>query len=96
LLKVWTAEGPELLWSFEGLGIGQGSVVVSKEKVYVTGIPDTLNSEGFLFAFDLKGKLLWKKNYGKDWTGIFPGARSTPTLVNDLIILKAVMGKFTA
>ena len=93
LLKVWPAEGPELLWSFEGLGIGQGSVVVSKEKVYVTGIPDTLNSEGFLFAFDLKGKLLWKKNYGKDWTGIFPGARSTPTLVNDLIYIESGNGK---
>ena len=56
LLKQWPAEGPKILWSFQELGTGQGSVAVSKEKVFVTGIPDTLNSEGFLFAFDTKGK----------------------------------------
>jgi len=88
LLKQWPAEGPKMLWSFEGLGIGQGSVVVANEKVFVTGIPDTLNAEGYLFAFDTKGKLLWKKNYGKDWTGIFPGARSTPTIAGDLIYIE--------
>jgi outer membrane protein assembly factor BamB len=32
--------------------------------------------------------LLWKKSYGKDWVSIFPGARSTPTLVDDLIYLE--------
>lgn len=93
LLKQWPADGPELLWSFEGLGIGQGSVAVADGKVFVAGIPDTLNSEGYLFAFDLKGKLLWKKNYGKDWTGIFPGARSTPTIVDELIYLESGNGK---
>ncbi|MEI7423249.1 MAG: PQQ-binding-like beta-propeller repeat protein [Prolixibacteraceae bacterium] len=88
LLKKWPAEGPKMLWSYDGLGTGMGSVAVYKEKVYVTGIPDTLTSEGFLFAFDTKGKLLWKKSYGKDWTGIFPGARSTPTIVDDLLYLE--------
>ena len=93
LLKTWPAEGPKMLWSFEGLGIGQGSVAIANDKVFVTGIPDTLNSEGYLFAFDLKGKLLWKKNYGKDWITIFPGARSTPTVVDDLIYLESGNGK---
>jgi outer membrane protein assembly factor BamB len=88
LLKQWPAEGPKILWSFSGLGTGQSSVAVSKEKVFVTGIPDTLNSEGFLFAFDTKGKLLWKKNYGKDWTGTFSGARSTPTVVDGLVYIE--------
>jgi outer membrane protein assembly factor BamB len=88
LLKQWPAEGPKMLWSFEGLGTGQGSVALSKDMVYVTGIPDTLTSEGFLFAFNKQGKLLWKKSYGKDWVSIFPGARSTPTLVDDLIYLE--------
>ena len=88
LLKQWPAEGPKLLWSYEGLGIGQGSVVVDKDKVFVTGIPDTLKAEAYLFAFDTKGKLLWKKNYGKDWTGIFPGARSTPTVAGELIYIE--------
>ena len=92
LLKSWPAEGPKMLWSYEGLGTGQGSVAVSDGKIFVTGIPDTLNSQGFLFAFDSGGKLLWKKNYGKDWTGIFPGARSTPTVVDDLIYVESGNG----
>ena len=92
LLKSWPAEGPKMLWSFEGLGTGMGSVAVSKEKLFVTGIPDTLTAEGFLFSFDTRGNLLWKKSYGKDWTGIFPGARSTPTIVDDLIYLENGIG----
>lgn len=92
LLKQWPAEGPKLLWSYENLGTGQGSVAISGDKVFVTGIPDTLTSEGYLFAFDLKGQLLWKKNYGKDWTGIFPGARTTPTVVDDLVYVEGGNG----
>ena len=92
LLKEWPAEGPKMLWSFEELGTGQGSVVVANEMVFVTGIPDTINSEGILFAFDTKGKLLWKKNYGKDWTGIFPGARSTPTVIDGLVYVESGNG----
>ncbi|MBL7971555.1 MAG: PQQ-like beta-propeller repeat protein [Prolixibacteraceae bacterium] len=88
LLKQWPAEGPRLQWSFEGLGTGQGSVAVANDMVFVTGIPDTLTAEGVLFAFDTQGQLLWKKNYGKDWTGIFPGARSTPTVAGDLVYLE--------
>ena len=42
LLKQWPAEGPKILWSFQNLGTGQGSVTVSKEKVFVTGIPLSL------------------------------------------------------
>lgn len=92
LLKEWPADGPKLLWSYEGLGTGQGSVAVANEMVFITGIPDTLTSEGYLFAFDTKGKLLWKKNYGKDWTGIFPGARSTPTVVDDMVYIESGNG----
>lgn len=92
LLKEWPTEGPKMLWSYEGLGEGQGSVSVSKEMVFVTGIPDTLKSDGYLFAFDTKGKLLWKKNYGKDWITLFPGARSTPTVVDTLVYLEGGNG----
>ncbi len=92
LQRKWPAEGPKMLWSFEGLGTGQGSVALSKEMVFVTGIPDTLTSEGFLFAFDKMGKFQWKKSYGKDWTGIFPGARSTPTVVDEFVYLESGNG----
>lgn len=92
LLKEWPAEGPKMRWSFEELGTGQGSVAVANDRVFITGIPDTLTSEGFLFSFDLKGQLLWKKSYGKDWTGIFPGARSTPTVVDNLVYIESGNG----
>lgn len=92
LLKKWPADGPNLLWSYQGLGIGQGSVAVAGEKIFVTGIPDTIKAEAFLFAFGTNGQLLWKKSYGKDWTGIFPGARSTPTIVDDLVYIESGNG----
>ena len=93
LLKQWPEQGPELLWSFEGLGAGQGSAVVSGDRVFVTGIPDTLNGKGHLFSFDMKGKLLWKKEYGPEFIELFPGARSTPTLVDGLLYIESGSGK---
>jgi len=92
LLKEWPEEGPELLWSFEGLGAGHGSPVVAGGFIYVTGIPDTIKSEGVLYKFDLNGKLIWQKSYGPDFTENFPGARSTPTVAGDLIYIESGAG----
>jgi outer membrane protein assembly factor BamB len=93
LLREWPAEGPEMLWSFGKLGAGMGSAVIANEKVYVTGIPDTVVSMGRLFVFDLKGKLLWTKDYGTDFTALFAGARSTPTIEGDKIYIERGNGK---
>ena len=92
LLKQWPENGPEMLWSFEGLGFGHSSVAVANNKVYITGIQDTTVSAGTLFTFDLNGKLLWKKNYGKDFSLNFHGTRSTPVIVDDLIYIESGMG----
>jgi len=93
LLKEWPAGGPTMLWSFEGLGAGMGSPVVAHEMVYVTGIPDTLNGMGRLFAFTLDGRLAWTKDYGSDFTALFAGARSTPTVAGDLLYLESGNGE---
>lgn len=93
LLKEWPAQGPEMVWLVEGLGAGQSSPVVAGDFVYVTGIPDTLSGEAFLFKFDMQGKQIWKKGYGRDFTELFPGARSTPTVVDDLIYVENGTGK---
>ena len=61
LLSSWPAGGPELLWYFEGLGQGHGSVSFGKDRVFVLGMPDTM---GVLYAFSLKGDLLWQQEYG--------------------------------
>jgi outer membrane protein assembly factor BamB len=92
LLKEWPEGGPEMLWAFEGLGAGHGSPVIAGDYIYVTGIPDTISSGGFLYKLDLKGNLIWKKSYGPDFTENFPGSRSTPTVAGDLIYVESGAG----
>jgi len=74
LLKSWPENGPEMLWYYDGLGDGHSSVAVSKEKLYVTGMQD---GKGYLYVFDLKGKLLHKKEYGTEWNINYHGTRAT-------------------
>ncbi len=95
LLKSWPENGPELLWSTEELGNGYGTAVVSDKKVFVNG---EIDSTAYLFCFDLQGKLLWKSPYGKEYTGSgfsagFPGGRSTPTVVENLVYVLSGTGK---
>ncbi len=92
LLKQWPEDGPSLSWSYEGLGYGHNTVAVANNKVYVTGVTDSLQSTGILFAFDLDGKLLWNKEYGKDFSDNFIGTRSTPVVVNDHIYIESGAG----
>lgn len=82
LLKKWPENGPESLWSYEGLGAGHGNVGIGRDKIFVLGMPDTT---GVLYSFDFKGKLLWKKSYGTEWHENYTGPRSTPTIIGDLV-----------
>jgi len=81
LLKSWPAEGPQLLWKYEGLGKGNSAVAVANGKVYITGLKE---DKAVLFVFDLKGQLLTKKEIAKerDESQQYSGPRSTIT-VND-------------
>jgi outer membrane protein assembly factor BamB len=92
LLKSWPAMGPELLWSIPDIGNGFGSPVVTSDRIYITGEKDTT---GYLFAFDLQGKLLWKSDYGKEWVKTYPGSRSSPTVVGNLIYVTSGLGNLT-
>jgi len=80
LLKEWPAEGPELLWKYEELGVGHSSAAVTSDKVYTSG---TLDSITYIFSFNLEGELLWKKPLGKEWMTSFPGAHSTPLIYDE-------------
>lgn len=87
LLKTWPESGPKLLWSNEEIGSGFGSPVIAGDKLFVNG---EIGGVSHLFAFDLNGKLLWKSSngaefMGKEYSANFPGARSTPTVYNDLV-----------
>jgi outer membrane protein assembly factor BamB len=95
LLKQWPEKGPQLLWSNETLGEGYAAPVVTSDKLFVNGV---VGGNSYLFAFDLKGKLLWKSPNGKEFTGDgyaanFPGARPTPTVVNDLVYTSSGLGR---
>lgn len=89
LLKQWPAEGPELFWSFDGLGAGHSSVGIANDRIFVTGMPDTI---GVLYSFDLSGKLLWKKEYGLEWYKNYTGPRSTPIIVDKLLYIESGQG----
>jgi len=80
LLKKWPDTGPKLIWHFDELGDGHTSAAVTGSGVYTTGMTD---GKGFVFAFDRKGNLLWKKEYGAEWDVSHNGVRSTPLVVNN-------------
>ena len=80
LLKKWPDAGPKLLWHFDELGDGHTSVAVTGSAIYTSGM---INGTAMVFAFDLSGKLLWKKEYGKEWAENWNGTRSTPLVVDN-------------
>ena len=95
LLKSWPEAGPKLLWSTEVLGNGFGSPVISGEMLFINGGMDSIS---YLFAFGLNGNLIWKspngREYlGKDYGANFPGARSAPTVYNDMVYVSSGVGR---
>ena len=79
LLKEWPADGPQLLWKFERLGEGHTSVAIANDKVYATGMQDSIL---MLYVFDTTGKLLTEKEVGKEWNTNWNGTRSS-VCIND-------------
>jgi outer membrane protein assembly factor BamB len=95
LLKTWPDEGPELLWAYEETGDGYGSVSVLNERIYVSGVIDSLC---YLNVLDLNGQLVWKAPngpgfVGEGFSGSYPGSHSTPTVINDLVYVSSGLGR---
>ncbi|MCK9423333.1 MAG: PQQ-binding-like beta-propeller repeat protein [Bacteroidales bacterium] len=90
LMKSWPESGPSLLWEYDNIGNGYGSPVITKKNIFVNGEIDTVS---YLFALDLQGKFLWKAKIGKEWILNYPGSRSTPTVVDDLVYATTGMGQ---
>ncbi len=89
LLKKWPETGPKLLWHFDELGPGHSSVAVSDDIIYTSG---TIDDNGYIFAFNSEGKLLWKKQYGKEWVENWDGARTTPLIHGTKLYTLSGMG----
>jgi outer membrane protein assembly factor BamB len=90
LLSEWPAEGPQILWSFNGLGKGFSSAAFANNKIYTTGM---IEGQAVLFVLDQNGKVLQQFKYGKEFEDSYPGCRSTPTIVGDLAYLLTGIGK---
>ncbi len=103
LMKSWPKGGPALEWAIDdsesgygaeqskgGIGNGYGSPVVTSNRVYINGEIDGI---GYLFAIDLKGNILWKSPYGKEWTESYEGSRSAPTVIGGLIYVCSGLGE---
>lgn len=95
LLGQWPMDGPQLLWTYEGLGRGYAAPAVLGDKLFVNGEQE---GKAFLFALDTAGKLLWKAPNGKEFLGegfssTYPGSRSTPTVVGKLVYATAGHGR---
>lgn len=84
LLDSWPASGPQILWSYEDLGQGHSSPAIYGDFIYVTGLTDGI---GYLYKFDLQGKLIYRKSYGREFTDSFYGPRGTPVIAGDKIYL---------
>ncbi|HEX7585981.1 MAG TPA: PQQ-binding-like beta-propeller repeat protein [Prolixibacteraceae bacterium] len=95
LLESWPEGGPKLLWETEAIGNGYSSPVVAGDRLFINGEIDSI---AHVFAFDLSGKLIWKtpngrQFFGEGYSSSFPGARSTPTVYNDLIYVTSGLGR---
>ena len=89
LLKEWPEDGLEEIWKVDSLGRGYGSPVFVEERFYITGEVDSM---AILYCYDLTGMQIWQTTLGKEWVSSFPGSRSAPTLVDDLIYIGSGMG----
>ncbi len=90
LLRKWPARGPEVLWLFEGLGQGYSSPSFANGKIYIKGMT---GQNGYVFILNKEGELENRYEYGPEFHESFPGSRSTPLIVKDLLYLVSGMGK---
>ena len=88
LLREWPEDGPEIIWSFEGIGEGYSSPAFANGEIYISGM---IERTGYIFVFDKDGVLKRKFKYGPEFYQSYPGSRSTPLIVEDL--LYTVTGK---
>jgi outer membrane protein assembly factor BamB len=99
LLNTWPAAGPEKLWEASGIGEGYSSVIVADGLIYTAGKSE---KQTYVNAFDMNGKLIWKKPNGASWdvevswASSYSGSRSTPTYDNGVVYHLSEAGLLSA
>jgi outer membrane protein assembly factor BamB len=92
LLKKWPAEGPQILWHFDGLGEGHSSPAFANNMIYLSGMA---GKTGMIYALDMNGKLQWKTPYSEEFHESYPGSRATPVIAGDLLYIYSGKGVLT-
>jgi outer membrane protein assembly factor BamB len=92
LLKDWSKQAPELLWTAEGMGSGYASVSVADGRIYTTG--DLTDAQAVICVDAATGKRLWTKAI-TDSVPKFShgGSRSTPSIDGERLYAIASSGK---
>jgi len=102
LLTAWPPDGPERIWTAEGLGRGYSSVAVSGDRIFTAGMVDKTTH---VIALDrTSGTILWRKSNGPSWEASreqpwaisYAGSRGTPTVDGDTVYHLAEMGDLRA
>ena len=89
LLDTWPASGPEILWSYDELGIGYSSPVVANERIFLSGME---GDRGYIYCLSEKGQLLWKAQYGREWDTSYDGSRASPVVAGDQLYMLSGTG----
>ena len=92
LLKQWPESGPEIIWSYDGLGEGHSSPAFANGTIYLSGMED---QTGYIYALSPGGQLQWKVPYGEEFHESYPGSRSTPVIAGDLLYIYSGHGVLT-
>lgn len=99
LLNAWPETGPQLLWTISGLGEGYSSITIGNNLIYTSG---KIDNQTYVFAYELNGKLRWKKPNGEawdvkvPWASSYNGSKGTPTYNNGVIYHLSEAGRLTA
>ncbi len=89
LLRSWPEDGPEMTFYIDSIGNGYGSPVIADNLLFCTGAPDSI---ALLYCYDLEGNKIWSYELGKEWIKNYPGSRSTPTIVGNLLYVSTGFG----
>ena len=90
LLKSWSQEGPKMMWSYDDLGQGHSSPMISGGFIYISTM---INNTGYIYKLGMDGKLVWKVSYGPEFTESYPGSRASVTIAGDLLYMLSGVGK---
>lgn len=94
LMASWPEGGPQQLWKIDLAGAGYSEPILVKGVMYITGNEGKKGDlTGYLYAINPKsGAILWKQPYGPEWDANFECARTSPTVVGNMLYLVSGVG----